>query len=81
LKEIASRCSGAKVMKMDAIGKLKKNSIAALREYKSLDRQITRLIDEFMRLDWSDPRRAQLEKEKQVLVRKKADLSGGPIDY
>lgn len=61
----------------DPVKTLMKRSISTARKYKKLSRKHTQLIDQCQRMDWTDPLRIQLERQKATVVAEMRALSGG----
>lgn len=63
-------------MDMNAIEQMMKDATKGLRKYRQLQRQHLRLINDIMRLNSGDPRQPELEREKRLVLREMAELSG-----
>lgn len=60
----------------DVVEKLLKDGRRAARKYRRLERRQLQLINDIMRLVPGDPRQPELEREKRLLRREMAELSG-----
>jgi hypothetical protein len=63
-------------MDMDVVEQLMKESTKGLRKYRGLQRRHLRLINDIMSVKPGDPRQPELEREKRLVLREMAELSG-----
>ncbi len=61
----------------DTVKTLMKRSVSTARKYRSLDRQLIQLIEQYHRAGSDHLLRKQIEAKKAVIVAEMVELSGG----